>query len=146
MWWKYQSALLPQQAVCPFIKIFELVLHKDPSEDDKVSPGLSEPLTGRHMSQIGLDKAQSSRVRPQQGACVPMRECLAAPSAEQHSSVCATNPNEAGLCRQSGSPVQDDLSKTTTERCSEATHKPSGMRREHSDNSGKYYIWKFLQL
>lgn len=77
------------------MKTSELVPHKDASEDDKVSPGLSEPLTGRHMSQIGLDKAHSSRVRPQQGACVPVRERLAAPSAGQHSSVCATNPNEA---------------------------------------------------
>lgn len=51
-----------------------------------------------------------------------MRERLAAPSSGQHSSVCATNPNEAGLCRDSQGPVREDLSQAAKERCSEATH------------------------
>lgn len=94
----------------PIYSNSEVVLHKDPSEEDKVSAGLSEPLTGRRMSQIRLDKARSSRVRPQRGACVPVRERLAAPSSGQHSSVRATNPNEAGLGGESQGPVREDLS------------------------------------
>lgn len=62
-----KSILLPQQAIYQLIKMWSWFCTKDPSEEDKVSPGVNEPLTGRHMSQIWFDKAQSSRVRPQQG-------------------------------------------------------------------------------
>lgn len=78
---------------------------------DKAGPGVTEPLTGRHLSQIRFDKAQSCRVRPQRGTCVPWREGLVAPSASPHSPVCATNPNEAALCEGNQGPVHEDLSE-----------------------------------
>lgn len=104
------SALYVASTSCPFIKTLSFVLHTSVRKN-KVGPGVTEPLTGRHMSQIWFDKAQNSRVRPQQGTCVPGREGPVAPSASQHSPVCATNPNEAVLCGGKQGPVCRDLSE-----------------------------------
>lgn len=41
---------------------------------------------------------------------------LVAPSASQHSPVCATNPNEAALCGGSQAPVGGDLSAELNNR------------------------------
>lgn len=76
---------------------------------NKVGSRLSEPLTERHLSQMRLDEHQNSRVRTQQETCVRRTRGLAAPLASQHSTVCATIPNEAVHCRGKWSPVHGDL-------------------------------------
>lgn len=68
---------------------------------NKVSSRIREPLTQRHLSPIWLDEPESSRVRPQRETCVQRTWGLAAPLASQHSTVCATIPNEAVHCRGS---------------------------------------------
>lgn len=63
---------------CPFSTTFNSVYHSGPSE---TSSEVTKPNTGRRMSQIWFDKAQNSRVRPQQGTRVPGRGGPVAPSA-----------------------------------------------------------------
>lgn len=92
----------------PFIKTLSSALHAGLRG---AGAAVTEPMTGRHLSQIWFDKAQSSRVGPQQGTRVPAREGPVALSVSQHSPVCATNPNEAALCGWNQGPVCGDLSE-----------------------------------